>query len=160
MGEIVMVLLLRNLTEQLTTDYTYSISLDIDSENNLYVGFRDGENLDKATVMKYSQPDDQTISSPYITGIEPVLGESPVKSIETSQYTGTITWSPNDTTFNYETVYTAAINLTPKLGYKLEGVTENFFEVVGAETTTNDTDSGVVTSEFPITYANWNMVGV
>lgn len=146
-------------TYPVTTDYTYSISLDIDSENNLYVGFRDGENLDKATVMRYSQPDDQTISSPYITGIEPVLGESPMKYIETSQYTGTITWSPNDTTFDYETVYTATINLTPKLGYKLDGITENFFEVIGAETTTNDANSGVVIAVFPITYADWNMVG-
>ena len=146
-------------TYPVTTDYTYSISLDIDSENNLYVGFRDGENLDKATVMRYSQPDDQTISSPYITGIEPVLGESPVKSIDTSQYTGTITWSPNDTIFDYETVYTATINLTPKLGYKLEGVTENFFEVVGAENTTNDANLGLVTAEFPITYADWNIIG-
>jgi hypothetical protein len=146
-------------TYPVTTNYTYFVSLDIDSENNLYVGFSDGENFDRATVMKYSQPDEQTINSPYITGIEPVLGELPVKSIETSQYTGTITWSPNDSTFDYETVYTATINLTPKLGYKLDGITENFFEVIGAETTTNDANSGVVTAVFPITYANWKMVG-
>jgi hypothetical protein len=49
--------------------------------------------------------------------------------------------------------------LTPKLGYKLEGVAENFFEVSGAEITANDANSGVVTAEFPITYANWDMVG-
>ncbi|MDW7669398.1 MAG: S-layer homology domain-containing protein [Bacillota bacterium] len=146
-------------TYPVTTDYTYSISLDVDSENNLYVGFRDGEHLDKATVMKYSQPEDQVISSPYISGIEPIIGETPVTSIETSQYTGTITWSPNDSAFDYETAYTAAINLTPKLGYKLEGITENFFDVVGAETTTNDANSGLITAEFPITYANWQMVG-
>jgi len=143
----------------ITSEYTYSISLDIDSENNLYVGFRDGENSDKATVMKYSLPDDKIIDSPYISGIEPVIGETPVTSIETSQYTGTITWSPNDSTFDYETVYTATINLTPKLGYKLEGITENFFDVVGAVSTTNDPNSGIVTAEFPITYANWQMVG-
>jgi hypothetical protein len=148
-------------TDPITTSnyITNFTSLDIDSENNVYVGYMDGDNEHKASVMKYSDPADRKIDNKYISGIEPLIGEVPVKSIETSQYTGTITWSPNDTSFDYETVYTATINLTPKLGYKLEGVAENFFEVSGAEITANDANSGVVTAEFPITYANWDMVG-
>jgi hypothetical protein len=146
-------------TYPITGSLTNFTTLDIDIENNIYVGFMDGENEYKATVMKYSDPEDSTIDNKYISGIEPTIGATPIKSIETSQYTGTITWSPNDTTFDYETVYTATINLTPKSGYKLEGVSENFFEVIGAETTTNDANSGEVTAVFPITYANWNMIG-
>jgi hypothetical protein len=148
-------------TDPITTSnyITNFTSLDIDIENNVYVGYMDGDNNNKASVMKYSDPEDKTIDNEDISGIEPNIGETPIKSIETSQYTGTVSWSPNDSTFDYETVYTATINITPKLGYKLEGVAENFFDVSGAESTTNDSDSGVVTAEFPITYANWEMVG-
>ncbi|MBV1757714.1 MAG: S-layer homology domain-containing protein [Dethiosulfatibacter sp.] len=145
-----------------TTDYTYSISLDIDSENVLYVGFRDGENADKATVMKYVQPEvpaDETIDISDIQGIAPVIGESPSSTIETSQYTGSIDWSPEDSAFDYETIYTATITLTPKAGYTLDGVVEDFFNVYGATSTANDADSGIITAVFPITDANWQMVG-
>lgn len=78
----------------------------------------------------------------------------------TSEYTGTVTWSPalveTDTPVDYTvadaTVYTATITLTPKTGYTLTGVIANQFTVSGA-TTTNAADSGVITAVFPITHA-------
>lgn len=84
----------------------------------------------------------------------PVLGETPVTVItETTQYTGTVSWSPADTTFAGSTVYTATITLTAKTGYTLTGVSADFFTVAGATSVTNDADSGVVTAVFPETAA-------
>jgi hypothetical protein len=80
-------------------------------------------------------------------------GATPVTTItETAQYTGTVTWSPNDSTFAGETVYTATITLTAKAGFTLTGVVGNFFTVAGA-TATNPINSGVVTAVFPETAA-------
>lgn len=72
--------------------------------------------------------------------------------IETDQFTGTVTWSPNDTLFAPKTVYSAFIVLVPKAGYTFEGVPANFFTVPGS-TTTNDADSGAVVARFPETGA-------
>ena len=85
----------------------------------------------------------------------PVAGQTPVTTItETAQYTGTVTWSPNDATFGYSTVYTATITITPKTGYTLTGVSEDFFTVAGTSAhATNDANSGVVTAVFPQTEA-------
>ncbi|MRN53028.1 S-layer homology domain-containing protein [Paenibacillus monticola] len=83
----------------------------------------------------------------------PIAGETPVRTIaDTSQYTSSIAWSPVDVTFAGEIAYTAMISITPKAGYTLTGVPENFFTVAGA-TTTNDADSGTVTAKFPATSA-------
>jgi hypothetical protein len=82
----------------------------------------------------------------------PVKNASPVTSItETDAFTGTVTWSPTDSTFAAETNYTATITLTPKTGYTLEGVTENYFTVAGATSVTNEANSGIITAVFPAT---------
>jgi uncharacterized repeat protein (TIGR02543 family) len=85
-----------------------------------------------------------------VTGATPVT--TPVTTITaTAQYTGTVTWSPNDSTFAGTTVYTATIILTAKAGFTLMGVTANFFTVADATTDTNPADSGIVTAVFPAT---------
>ena len=90
----------------------------------------------------------------------PVQGSTPVTTItETDQYTGTVSWDPADNPFDYSTEYTATITLTAKSGYTLTGITENFFTVAGAETVTNDADSGVVTAFFPETDAQVFAIG-
>ena len=82
----------------------------------------------------------------------PARGAAPVNAItETAQYTGTVSWSPDDNPFKGGTVYTATITLTPKAGYTLTGVAENFFIVAGATSVSNAADSGVVTAVFPAT---------
>ncbi|MCL1969614.1 MAG: fibrobacter succinogenes major paralogous domain-containing protein, partial [Bacteroidetes bacterium] len=54
----------------------------------------------------------------------------------------------------YSTVYTATITITPKTGYTLTGVSEDFFTVAGTSAhATNDANSGVVTAVFPQTEA-------
>lgn len=84
--------------------------------------------------------------------IPPVRGAAPVTEItETDQYTGTVSWSPNDNPFKSGTVYTATITLTPKEGYTLTGVPENFFTVTGASSVSNPANSGEVTAVFPVT---------
>ena len=45
----------------------------------------------------------------------------------------------------------ATVTLTPKVGYKLDGVAANFFTVAGAASVSNGANSGVVTAVFPAT---------
>ena len=95
-----------------------------------------------------------TVTKPAIVGISaPTAGEKPVYNIKGEQFTGTITWTPDliDSKFGPQTVYTATITLTPKVGYKLDGVAANFFTVEGATSVTNAANSGVVTAAFPQT---------
>jgi len=82
----------------------------------------------------------------------PATGETPVTAItENSQYSGTIMWNGDPSTFLAATVYTATITLTPKTGYTLQGVTANFFTVSGSASVSNTADSGIVTAVFPAT---------
>jgi len=92
------------------------------------------------------------INIPTINGLTvPVKGEIPAITItETDQFNGTVSWSPNNNLFLASTIYTAAITLTPKDGFTLSGVPEDFFTVSGA-TVSNDADSGVITAIYPIT---------
>ena len=96
-----------------------------------------------------------TVTEPTIGGVTvPVVGEKPVTAItEGKQFTGTVTWSPDlaNGKFGPQTVYTATITLTPKAGYKLDGVVANFFTVAGATSVSNEANSGVVTAVFPAT---------
>ena len=99
------------------------------------------------------EADRVTVTEPAIGGVTaPVVGETPVTAItEGKQFTGTVTWSPEVSTFAASTVYTATITLTPKVGYKLDGVAANFFTVAGATSVSNGANSGVVTAVFPAT---------
>ena len=96
-----------------------------------------------------------TVTEPAIGGVTaPVVGEKPVTAIaEGKQFTGTVTWSPDlvNGKFGPQTVYTATITRTPKVGYKLDGVAANFFTVAGATSVSNGANSGVVTAVFPAT---------
>jgi uncharacterized repeat protein (TIGR02543 family) len=94
------------------------------------------------------------INAAAIPGVTaPVTGETPVTAItENEQYTGTVEWSPNHSTFAAVTRYTATITLTPKTGYTLQGVARNLFTVAGA-TVSNAANSGVITAVFPQTAA-------
>jgi hypothetical protein len=85
--------------------------------------------------------------------IVPVRGAVPDSTeIETEQYTGTVAWSPAESTFAATTVYTANIALTVKAGYTFTDVASNFFTVAGA-VAVNEEDSGNVTAVFPATGA-------
>lgn len=91
------------------------------------------------------------IDIPELSGvIGPEEGETPVTTIQTEQYGGTITWSPDDTIFFAGQEYTAAITIGPKAGYTLKGIAADFFTVPGASTTRNAAGSGVITAMFPV----------
>jgi len=98
---------------------------------------------------------DTIVDEKAISGVTaPVAGATPKTTITASdQYTGTITWAPAATTFAEGTVYTATITLTPKEGFTLTGIAEDFFTVAGATSATNAANSGVVTAAFPATEA-------
>ena len=91
------------------------------------------------------------INASSIAGVAaPISGAIPTATITaTTQYTATISWNGNPSTFSVGTVYTATITITPKTGYILSGVPANFFTVAGA-TTTNSINSGVVSAVFPV----------
>jgi len=103
---------------------------------------------------EFPSTDATIINIASIRGITvPVNGEVPVTRItENEQYSGTVTWSPIVTgAFAAITQYTATINLTPKTGYTLNGVSAKFFTVGGATSVSNDANSGVITAKFPAT---------
>ena len=84
--------------------------------------------------------------------VPPFTGQTPKASInETTQYTGTITWSPEVPVFVEGDEYTATITLTAKSGYTLEGVGSDFFTIAGATNVSNEVNSGIITVEFPAT---------
>jgi hypothetical protein len=95
----------------------------------------------------YKQP----INQRDIPGVAlPVIGTAPVTTItETSQYAGTVTWSPYHSTFYNGTQYTATITLTAKSGFTLQGVPANYFTVAGALSVSNAANSGVIRAVFP-----------
>jgi hypothetical protein len=92
-----------------------------------------------------------------ITGIAPVAGGTKRTTItSTAQYTGSITWNPNDATFISPTIYTAIIQLTATANYSFTGLASSFFTVSGATTTTtvvNGSSSATVTAVFPAVVA-------
>jgi hypothetical protein len=127
---------------------------------NLLLGKTTGElwdssvvdSLDSDTKAHLDSPTTETdIDMPEILGVTvPREGASPVKTIQTEQYSGTITWSPDDNIFIIGQKYKATITLVPKSGYTLKGIGANFFTVPGA-TATNVAGSGVITVQFPAT---------
>jgi hypothetical protein len=94
-----------------------------------------------------------TVNIQAIQGVTaPVTGAARVTAITgNDQYSGTVTWSPNNSTFASATVYTATITLTAKAGYTLQGVAANYFTVAGVTSVRNSANSGVITSVFPKT---------
>jgi len=96
-----------------------------------------------------------TVNIAEIRGVTvPAPGGIPVKNIiDNDQYAGTVSWSPmpGNSGFNLGSKYTATITITPKKGYTLHLVKANFFTVVGAESVSNATNSGIVTAVFPDT---------
>jgi len=104
--------------------------------------------------------EDTVITNKTINGvIAPVTGATPVTSIDDTQYTGTVTWSPAVSpggTFAASTTYSATVTLTAKSGFTLNGLAAGSLSVSGASTviTPNAANSGVIVVGFPATAAN------
>ncbi len=135
------------LSDNLNHNTDYDIYLVAEAGNNNFTAV---EKLDVRT-----PPETVTvINLAAIGGVTtPITAGVPATAItETAQYTGTISWSPSVSgSFAAETAYTATITLTPKPGFTLTGVTENFFTVAGGTTVSNPAGSGVITAVFPAT---------
>jgi uncharacterized repeat protein (TIGR02543 family) len=97
----------------------------------------------------------RTVSTRAITQvIAPVLGATPITSFTTTQYNGSVSWSPAHNPFQADISYTATITLTPKAGFTMTGVAANFFNVSGAQSAANALNSGVITATFDATASN------
>jgi len=88
----------------------------------------------------------------------PRTGNTPVTSITTSgQYYGTVAWSPNHSTFQANTTYTATITLAPRPGWTFDGVAANWFRIftptgtADQANTTHAAGSNVITKTFSAT---------
>ncbi|GHT44321.1 hypothetical protein FACS189438_2750 [Bacteroidia bacterium] len=125
------------------------------SGNDETIRLADGSNYYQETFTRPANITAKTlnkeVTAAAIDGVTlPVAGATPVAAItETEQYTGTVSWNGNPSTFAPATTYTATITLAPKPGYTLAGVIADFFTVTGATTVANSAGSGVITAEFP-----------
>ncbi len=101
----------------------------------------------------YSSPANNPITIQDIPNIRiPVIGASPITSVDTPEYTANISWIPDDLHFVGDTSYTAKIKINPKSGYTTLSLPENFFTVAGtSEPATNSAGSSIVTAIFPTT---------
>ncbi|MDR2629834.1 MAG: carbohydrate-binding domain-containing protein [Spirochaetaceae bacterium] len=80
---------------------------------------------------------------------KPVNGVTPVTAITGSQYSGTVAWTPADSTFHLGVNYTAVLTLTAAPGYTFTGIGPNVFSHGDAPgTVTNPPGSGTVTIAF------------
>jgi hypothetical protein len=102
-------------------------------------------------------PGEHTVSALDLTALvaAPAKDETPVMTINTSQYAGTITWQPADSPFAPSTAYQAEVILTATTGYTFAGLGANSFSHSGAATITNTvgSDTITVTISFPATAA-------
>ncbi|WP_461256387.1 leucine-rich repeat protein [Treponema sp. R80B11-R83G3] len=107
-------------------------------------------NSDKAEAEVSFKVHPAPISFYEITLTIPVEDKTPAKAITaTDQYSGSVTWNIEDTTFKGGTEYTATIQLNINANYTLTGVGTNSFKVTGATSTTYTAGSDIVTAVFP-----------
>ncbi|MDD2478204.1 MAG: hypothetical protein PHW45_04490, partial [Candidatus ainarchaeum sp.] len=94
----------------------------------------------------------KTVNIAAIPGITiPATNRTDASAVSTTQYTGTISWTPllpENKQFQSNTLYNAIIALSPATGYTFSGIPANFFTVAGAASVKNDASSGVVTAYF------------
>lgn len=89
-----------------------------------------------------------TITLKELPAIDVTAGAVPPKTLsETDQFTGTVSWTPDDTVFADDTDYTATITITGKTGWTTWRLQENHFRMNGAVVTNNE-NSGIVTALF------------
>lgn len=102
------------------------------------------EAIQRIIDMACAAQSETTVTIQNIPLVAPVVGQYPLLSIETDQYTGTVTWDPSHSPFQSGTVYKAVIVLTAKPGYTFEGVPYGWFRVAGTPIVINEANSGVV----------------
>lgn len=123
------------------------------TDYDVYFVTRDSEGVtSNVALTRFSTVPDTLISLLSFDSIDLPLNQRvpDVAAIETDEYTASVSWLPEDTTFKEGVTYSATIIITPKKGYILTGVTKDAFSVSGATTVTNDADSGIITATFPV----------
>ena len=95
-----------------------------------------------------------TITTSTINLAAPVTGGTPVTSIpDNGQFSATVTWSGNPSTFAGSTGYEATITIVPDGLYTVNGIAANFFTDTAASSISNGASSNTVTADFPQTSA-------
>ncbi|MDR1638126.1 MAG: hypothetical protein LBT59_00385 [Clostridiales bacterium] len=104
-------------------------------------------------IAEFPSTGEETISIAEFEGpTAPKAGVAPEYAITPNdQYSGTVTWSPADDVFKYNTTYTATIEIIPNAGFTTQGVPADFFKVEGATVLANSANSGTITAAFPAT---------
>ncbi len=90
--------------------------------------------------------------NPNIDLAAPVKNATPQTVIDTDEYSAAVVWQPDATDrFEYNTVYTATVTITPKANYTSNGIAENGYVFANSEKVENAANSGVVTVTYPAT---------
>ena len=103
--------------------------------------------------VKYASTGAQQVTDYYIAEVAaPVVGQKGTTSFSTTQYNGTVTWNNMDGNGIFENAdtYEATIVLTPNVGYTLDGLENNIFQVGTADKTTYDAASYTVKAQFSV----------
>jgi len=115
----------------------------------------EGDPIDNTNYMASASPSTYRVA---ILGLTvPRVGEVPVKTVAagaatsgSNDFSYDVTWSPNDTRFKYNVLYTATLTIKPAAGKSVMGTPANFYSVAGAaEPPTNAANSATVTVKFP-----------
>ena len=154
------VVTLSRTEEPETTTFYYKVK---DAENSTYtteVPVNAGDYTVKVVVaesanyLSCEDTDDFTIHKALITSVDPdvtapVACEAAQSTIaDGNGYTGTIAWNPADATFQYSTVYTATVVLTPDSNHKFDNTTT---ATNGWALELNENGTLTLTKEFPET---------
>ena len=107
-------------------------------EDELFCGYAGGEYVFTGNAWKKQYG----ITMQMIPLSVPVSAGIPQTSFETNQYTGSVTWTPDDTVFEYGTIYIAAITLSAKEGFTFEGIQTDWFRISNVIGTEHPAGSG------------------
>jgi hypothetical protein len=127
----------------------------ISSATSAYTNSSTGTTTNNSTssnLATVTTPAPAVISIAALGIVAPANGGTPVASIDTAQYTGTVTWTEDGaalsgTTFATGHVYVATVTLVAKTGFTLTGVVANFFTSASAAEV-NTANSGSVTLSY------------
>jgi len=101
---------------------------------------------------------DQVINIFEVDLMEPLTDGTQVTTLETQQWTASVSWEPNDDPYNPGVSYTATVTIVPKEGYTLVGVPANSFTFMGSISATHESNSGVVTVLYPDTSLRYHHI--
>lgn len=128
-----------------TVAYENNINAGIAKANITFIGNYTGTAQKEFTILPKTIDPNIALEAPVRNGV-------PQTSIETDEYTATVSWSPEVTdNFAQSTVYTAAVKITPKTNYTVNGIAADGYIFAGSDRVEYDEATGIITVVYPDT---------